>query len=335
MNPKTILIAGAAGAAAALLFAGLVLQSASALSLALAAPIPIAIASLGWGSLAGFIAAAVATLIVGVLAGTPLSAATILLSMALPTAIAGHLAGLARPRETLETAPTFPRPIAEPLPRAPQPAAPALDWYPLERVLFALTLCAAFACLILGWLIGYDPAEIGTAVGEALTQGDAGLSAATNAQIAEVSALVVRLIPFVQPAVLVLTLVVGLYLGAFVTRLSGRLPRPRDDIPAAAALPRVSLGLFALAILGSFLPGAAGLAASVFAGAFICAFALVGLATMHRRTRGRAGRGLILFTAYAAILLLSFPLVLFAMLGVYETGRGRPAAVGGPPSNDQ
>ena len=90
-------------------------------------------------------------------------------------------------------------------------------------------------------------------------------------------------------------------------------------------LPFKALIVFGVALAGSFLGGPAAAVAAVFAGAFGAAFTLVGLAVFHQRTRGRAGRGLLMFTVYGAVLLLTFPLLAFLVLGVFDTARSRPA----------
>lgn len=317
MKPQAILIGLVAGAAAALLFAGLILQSSTALVLSLATPIPIFIASLGWGSIAGGIAAAASGIAITALTGTSMSALILVATMTLPAAIVGHLAGLARPSERPAHAPSV-------LPSAP--AAPALDWYPLPRILFAIAAIASAACLFVGWLVGYDTAEIGASIGEALrAQLSAnGADPATLDEIQAIALVMVRIVPFVQPALLTIILVACLHLSGLVARASGRLPRPRDDIPATAGLPRAAVAVFGLAILGTFAPSPVATVAAVFAGTFGAAFTLVGLASFHRRTRGRGARGLILFAAYTAIVLLSFPLVAATILGLTETMR-KPA----------
>ncbi|NDV86995.1 hypothetical protein GTW51_09790 [Aurantimonas aggregata] len=311
MKPTTIVIAVASGLASALLFAGIVLQSASAVSLALAAPIPIAIASLGWGSVAGFIAAAIAGATIFAVTLSVPSALTLLISMAIPTAVAGHLAGLARPAEAPMRAAN-----------GNVPATPPLDWYPLERVLMAITAMATAACLFLGWMLGYDAQLFVPAVAQALGEGGvAGPDAPDQEQLRELASLVVSLVPFVQPAMLTIILVIGLYLGATVTRISNRLPRPRDDIPSIAGLPRTTLLVFAAGLGAVLAGGTLGLIGAVIVGAFGAAYTLIGLAALHRRSRGRPGRGLVLFTSYAAILLLSFPLLVFLGLGLFQTWR--------------
>lgn len=319
MKPSTLLIALVSGLASALLFAGLVLQSTSAISFALAAPIPIAIASLGWGSVAGFIASAVAGMTIYAIAMSGPSALTLFGTMALPMAVAGHLAGLARPAS---------EPMLANGASSARRSESDLDWYPLGRVLFAIAAMAIAACLFLGWLLGYDPDAFVPTVVEALGQGGGpGMETLSETQLREFAELVIALVPFVQPALLTITLVSGLYLGAAVVRVSGRLPRPKDDIPSATHLPKLALPIFGAAVAAVFLGGSIGVVAAVVVGALGAAFTLVGLASLHRRTRGRPGRGLVLFTSYAAILLLSFPIVLFMTLGLFETWRGQD----GPP----
>ena len=311
MTLSKLIIAAAAGVASALLFAGLVLQSGSAVTLALAAPIPIFIASLGWGSVAGFVAAIVSAIVVASLSGIVSGGVLLFVSMTLPAAITGHLVGLARP----VTNPTPTGPFAT----SPANSQPQLMWYPLERVLFAVAAMAALACVTLGWYLGYDVAALKPDIVDALSQ--SGNASQMNAvEIEAVAALLLTLVPLVQPAVLTLTLGVGLYLAAFLTRISNRLPRPKDDLPTSLQLPPLALVIFGVGLAGaSFLSGSAEHVALVLCGAFGMAFTFVGLARLHARTRGRSNRGLLLFVSYAAILILSFPLFVFTCLGVYDT----------------
>lgn len=320
MKPSAILIGLAAGLASALLFAGLVTQSAGAVALSLLAPVPILLVSLGWGSLAGFLAALSAAAAVALFTGSFGSAIVLLASMALGAAIVGHLAGLARPADEVA--------VPSPAPGKSRSTAtgPALAWYPLPRILTAIALVSAFGVLVLGYVLGFDAETIAPVVEEALiAQGGAAMDPQTRAQIGDLARLVVTIVPFAQPAFIVVTLVASLYVSAGITRASGRLQRPRDDVPAQAGLPLQALAIFAVALAGSFLGGSLGAVAAVFAGAFGAAFTLVGLAGFHRRTRGRAGRGLLLFTVYGAVVLLTFPLLAFLVLGVFDTARSRSA----------
>ncbi|WP_062226228.1 hypothetical protein [Aureimonas frigidaquae] len=315
MQKSAILVSIAAGLASALLFAGLIGQAAGGLLLPLLTPLPIFIASLGWGSVAGFVSVAVAATAVSAATGSLMVSIPLLVAMGIPAAWIGHLAGLSRLRSDI--------------PAPANDARPALDWYPLSRILMAIVGAAIAACVILGWIIGFNPQEFGPVLAEALGS-QAALGPDSEAQLQELGALVVRLVPFVQPALLVAMLAGLLYLAAALTRASGKLPRPRDDIPSAAGLPRIALPIFAGALAFSFLDGLVGLLGAVVAGAFGMAFTLVGLAAMHRRTRGMAARGLLLFSAYAAILLLSIPLFAFLILGAVDVARSGTAPEGKP-----
>ena len=319
MKPSNILIAIAAGAASALLFVGLVVQSGSAVTLALAAPIPIFIASLGWGSVAGFIAAIVSAGIVAAISGLVSGGVLLFAAMSLPAAIAGHLAGLARP--ILEDAPA-------PREREAGPAGdrPHLMWFPVEHVLFAIAAMAALACIGLGWYFGYDVATLKPEIVDTLRQsGNAGEM--NDVEFEAVATLLLSLVPLVQPAVLTLVLGLGLYVAAWITRLSDRLPRPKDDLPTALHLPPGALFVFAAGLAASFVSGPVEQIALVACGAFGMGFTLVGLGRLHARTRGRSNRGLLLVVSYAAILILSFPLFVFTCLGIYDTiKRMRPAS---------
>ena len=326
MKFSAILIGLAAGAAAALLFVGLIFQSPTAVFLSLTAPVPIYIASLGWGSRIGFLAAAAAGAALSGLTGAVGSGIVVMALMTLPAAIVGHLAGLARPNPSLSRNGTFPTPIAGPL-------GPALDWYPLERVLLAIVASSIVASLFIGWMIGYDQAVLGPEIAKALINQLAGsVNAATEQQIRDATASIVRIVPYSSPALLVVVLVVGLYVSAFIVRLSHRLPRPKDDIPAAAGLPKFTLPVFTLALLACFAPGAAGLVAAVVTGSLAAGFTLVGLASVHRRTRASRHRGLLLIGAYAALLFLQFPLVAMTVLGLFETAK-RPTGPAVPTSS--
>ena len=348
MKPTAILIAAVAGLASALLFAGLIFQSTAAISFALATPIPIAIASLGWGSVAGFVAAFVAAMTIYAVTLSVPSALTVLVTMAAPTAFAGHLAGLARPGNGPGNTMADGRAVPPTLPERSQPSASLpfgerrltprdgsvrvverapLDWYPMPRILATIAFMAIGACCFLGWLLGFDPESYVQPIVDALSESAGSAGSAEPQQLRELARLVVGLVPFVQPAILVVTLVVGLYLGAAATRISGRLPRPKDDLPSAAGLPRLTIAIFAAALAVTlFTSGPLALFADVFVGGLAMAFTLVGLAGLHRRTRGRPGRGLILFASYAAIFLLSFPIAAFAALGIFDTYRSGDGA---------
>ncbi|MER0237984.1 hypothetical protein [Fulvimarina sp. MAC8] len=313
MKPSTILIAIGAALTSALLFAGLATQSPLAVGFALATPVPVAIAALGWGSAAGFVAAFAAPILIFVFTGNTPTALTLAIAMTIPTAVCAYLAQRAFP-----VAPPIETPHG---PHDVQPAAATTDWMPVARILFVLTTLAAIACVLIGWLLGYEPDAIRSAMTEAFVQSGTELDPAAEVQLENLVSVVVDLVPLIQPSILTLTLVVCLHLSAAVARRSGRFERPKDDLPSATSLPQDALLLFAVALGGTFLSGGAGLIATVFIGAFGTAFGLVGLARLHKRTRGRPARGVILFVVYTSILFLTFPLFVFVVIGIIDVWR--------------
>ena len=109
-----------------------------------------------------------------------------------------------------------------------------------------------------------------------------------------------------------------LWLAAVVARASGRLQRARDTLSAVVPPNAILIGAFVAAVL-TLLPSPFGEAAQAFAGAFICALAIVGLAVLHSVTIGINGRVPILVVAYALLLLSGLPILLFAIVGAGES----------------
>src|SRR3954466_4557027 len=92
----TGLIAIAAGAASALMFASIISGALISLVLFYLAPLPLMVAALGWGSATSLIGGGVAGVGLGFIFGIPYMAA-FALTIALPAWWLGHLALLARP----------------------------------------------------------------------------------------------------------------------------------------------------------------------------------------------------------------------------------------------
>jgi len=102
----------------------------------------------------------------------------------------------------------------------------------------------------------------------------------------------------------------------------GMLARPSEDIAASFNLPQYALVLVVVALAGMGLSSPPlSYAFAVIAGALVMAFSVVGLAIMHQRTRGWAGRGLMMMVAYVMIALLFFPVYLFSFAGVIKAVR--------------
>jgi hypothetical protein len=103
-----------------------------------------------------------------------------------------------------------------------------------------------------------------------------------------------------------------------VVQISGRLKRPWPQL-SALTVPISAVGALALAGLGYFLPDLLGVLSGAFAASLLLVFAIVGFAVLHAVTRGTAGRGLVLGSAYAAALFVGWPVVAVALLGLAET----------------
>ena len=299
---QIILVGLGAGAAAALLFASVVSGSLAAVFLFYLAPLPIMIAALGWSHLAGLIAAASATAVVGVLSGVFLIAVPVI---AFGAWWLGYLTMLARP--------------------ATNGGGDVLEWYPVGRlVLWA----AVIGTLIVAAAVpnfGMDQESLQAALRK------------TYERILRDQALIDVLVVAVPPAAAIfstITSVFNLWLAARVVKISGRLKRPWPDL-AALALPPSSSALLAAAIAGSFLPDLAGVLSGVFAASLLMAFAILGFAVLHAITRGMRARIVMLTGLYAAAAVFGWPVLAVALLGLAESIlniRSRVARKRGPPS---
>lgn len=129
-----------AGLASALMSSGVIAQggamAAMAMVLYFLTPLPIFVVALGWGSSAGIVAAATATVAVGVVA-VPLAALLMALTSFIPAATGAYLSGLARPAEELGG----PKDI--------------LVWYPLSDIVFRLAMMVALSFIVIGAILGF------------------------------------------------------------------------------------------------------------------------------------------------------------------------------------
>lgn len=292
---QLLLVAVGAGAAAALAAIGVVLLP--------LAPLPILIAAIGWGHLAGLIAAFVAAAIFGLLAG--FSAFLIfLLGVGLPAWWLGYLSLLGRP--------------------AGANGSGTMEWYPVGRLVFwAAALSAIFVAGSL-LALGVDLATFQAELRSSLTRSLVIWTKSTPEMLERPDVrrsidAAVRAVPAVMAVLLIILYTLNLWLAARIVRVSGRLRRPWPDLPEMA-LPTFTLGLLAAAIVGSFLPDLPGMFARVLAATLFMAYAMMGLAVLHAITRGMSGRGLMLTGAYLAVLILNWlPILAMAMLGIAET----------------
>jgi len=319
---QIVLIGLGAGAASALLFASI--ASGSPLSFALAnfAQLPIMLAAIGWTHMAGLLAAVVASIGLA-LATTGSVAVVFLLGIGLPAWWIGYLALLARPANGSDPN--------------------AMEWYPLGRIVVWAALAAALVVLITMLRYGFDAGQVQAGMRRELERALRFLSgspANSPLQLPSVKDperlldFLVLIVPPMKALALTVTSLLNLWLAALIVRISGRLKRPWPEI-AQMVFPPFAATLLAIAVAGTFLPDLVGLASGVFTASLLLAFALLGFAVLHAITLGVTGRGFMLTGIYFTVGLFGWPIVLMALIGLFETMvslRARAAARRKPPS---
>ncbi len=295
----SILVAIAAGAASALMFASLISGSLIAIVLAYLAPLPLLVAALGWGPLAAVLGGAVAMAVLGVIAGIT---NTVILGVwaALPAWWLGYLILLGRPVAANDPS------------REGNAAAATVEWYPMGRVL--LWIAATAGLITIGWLLslGTDADSIKAAIRDALTpvlDGRGGRPELGNAAVAAGPAVTVFL------TTIMLTL--NVWLAGKIAHTSGRLRRPWPDLKTTM-LPPMTLAALSAAIGLCFTGGLLAMISLVASAAIMTAYAIVGLATIHTVTLALKSRALWLSFTYMTLLLFIWPMIVMSFVGLAD-----------------
>jgi hypothetical protein len=310
MNPSLtpLLIGAAAGVAAALLSVGSVVQTTLSFLLFILSPLPLMLAGLGWGPAAGLSAGVVCCLAILGFAGTP-QAIIIALTTVIPATLAAYYGGMARIEND--------HPI---------------EWYPLGSILFALAATVAFSFVATGIYLDFPAisADLSVELVKRIAAADSELAKDPVATIS-LANLIIKAIPFIQPATWLLVLVGNFWAALLISRRSGLFRRPKDDWPTSLRMPSRALPIFAVTMTATFMTGGWQMIAWCVAGAFAMAFILTGFAALHRVSRGKQWRGAALWVAYATSLTIGLPVILILFAGVYDTAK-KPAANGGAPT---
>ena len=298
---QIVLIGLGAGTAAALLFASVVSGSSAAMLLLLLAPLPILIVALGWSHWAGLVAVATAAACLAVVGVDVL--ATFLFGVGLPAWWLGYLALLARP------------------------AAPSAgqEWYPIGRlVLWAACINALIVGATLLLSFGTDVASLQSALRATL---DSGLDEVFSEKLGSPSDadqlidMMAKLVPGAAAASITLSTVANLWLAGRIVKISGRLQRPWPRL-SDMRFPSFAPAVLGAAVAGSFLPDLTGIALSALAASLMIAHVLLGLAVIHALTIGLSGRGFVLGSVYAGMVIFSWPirwpLLFIALLGITD-----------------
>lgn len=319
----SILIGIGAGIASAALFAsawsGTVL---GVLVLFFLSPMPVAIAGLGWGWASGAIAAITGAII---LAATGRLASGIIyaLSLGLPGAVFAYYTLLNR---TVEL-------------EAPDGSRlAAVEWYPIGRIIGWAAVWAGVLASLSMLSIGGDVANIKAALLQVLEQTvfkDVALTGGrtlTAEEKSDFATVMVQFYPLAIAGIWLTIAVLNWWAAAHVTARSGRLMRPWPDLSNLVLPQQVPLAFGASLIAMLFSSGFPMLVATGFAGAFMYALMLVGLALMHRVTRGVPARPFLLGIVYSALLILPFTGLVVALIGLAEPYVRHRIPQSGPPS---
>jgi len=314
-----ILIALAAGSASALMFASIISGALISLLLFYLAPLPLMVATLAWGPLCGTIGGIGAAMGLGLMFGLPYCVA-FAMTIALPAWWLGHLALLGRPVTAGHAAGADPSPVA-----------PAVEWYPVGRILLWITAFASLSTMAALLTLGTDAESITDALHQfmlrILEQQASPVGADTDRFIDGL----VMVAPAAAAGVAMLTLTLNLWLAGKITVTSGRLSRPWPDLKNVA-LPPMALAALCAAIAFCFSAGLAAIGARIITSAMLLAYALVGFAVLHTLSLALKNRAFWLGSAYAIALIFVWPALALVALGLADAVfgfrqrflRGRP-----------
>ena len=301
----TVAIAIAAGVASALMFASI--SSGALISLVLfnLAPLPLMVAAIGWGPLTAAVGGVAAATAFGLLFGMPFAMAYAT-TAALPAWWLGHLALLGRQVAN-----------AAPGESGATPPANAMEWYPTGRLLLWIAGIAALLAFVTLLTIGTDSEAIATA----MKRGFSRLVRAFALRGVTIDEGIIDTMAAIAPAAVptgpIIILTVNLWLAGKIAVTSGRLNRPWPDLKATA-LPPMTLVVLCVALAFCFTGGLLAVIAKVVAGALLTAYALTGLAVLHTLTLALSNRVMWLIFSYTVMILLFWPLLAMAVLGLAD-----------------
>ena len=300
-----VLIAIAAGAASALMFASIISGALISLLLFYLAPLPLMVAALGWGPLGATIGGIVAAIGLGAIFGLPYCIA-FAVTIALPAWWLGHLALLGRPI-TSGASPG----------NGASPVAPDLEWYPVGRILLWISGFAALTTMAALLTLGTEPATITGALRRGLLRMLGPREVASTSEAEQWIDVVVTIAPVAAAIVAMMTLTLNLWLAAKITATSGRLHRPWPDLKSAA-LPPMTLVALCVAIAFCFTGGLLSILALIVTAALMVAYALTGFAVLHTLTLALKSRALWLGCTYAIMLVFGWPVLAMVVLGLAD-----------------
>ena len=300
-----VLIAVAAGCASALMFASIISGALISLLLFYLAPLPLMVAALGWGPLSATIGGIAAATGLGAIFGLPYCIA-FAVTAALPAWWLGHLTLLGRPVTNGASSGN-----------GASPVAPALEWYPVGRILLWITGFAALTTMAALLTLGTDAAAITGALRRGLMRIIGPRDAASTGETEQWIDALVTIAPAAAAVVAMMTLTLNLWLAARITATSGRLHRPWPDLKSAA-LPPMTLAALCVAVAFCFSGGLLAILAQIVTAALMMAYALTGFAVLHTLTLALKSRALWLSCTYAIVVVFGWPVLAMVVLGLAD-----------------
>ena len=300
----TVAIAIAAGAASALMFASV--KSGALISLVLfnLAPLPLMVAAIGWGPLTAAIGGIAATSVFLLLFGFPFAFA-FASTAALPAWWLGHLAMLGRPAPAASQG------------NGAAPPANATEWYPTGRLLLWMTGITALLAFVTLLSLGGDAESIAVAMKKGFARMVRMFSSRGIAIDEGIVDKMAAIAPAGLPAGPLIVMTLNLWLAGKIAVTSGRLHRPWPDLKSTA-LPPMTLVALCVALAFCFTGGLFAVLAKVIAGAMLTAYAITGFAVLHTLTLGAGSRAILLVLTYTVVLVLMWPLLVMAALGIAD-----------------
>ncbi len=284
-----------AGAASALMFASVTTGAPTALFLFYLAPLPLMSAALGWGAISALAGGIAGAGVIGFFFGWPYLVG-FAVAIALPSWWSGRVALLARSH-------------------AANDEQAALEWYPVGQIVLWLAGCAVIIALSGLLTLGGDEASIHATLRAGLTR-VIGVAPAPGDGATLIDFLI-QTAPAAAASVAMMALVGNLWLAARILRSAGRLLRPWPDL-RAIRYPFAALVVFALTGALALVGGLFGMAAQAAFATLAVAYGLSGLGLIHLLTATINGRGFILATIYAAVLIFGWPGLILSAAGVAD-----------------